>query len=186
MTGSRPTGARLLTLAVALGTVGLASPRGSAAQWSLEGRLGAAIPVGDLTDDPGLNQTAGLGAAGALMYTFRPNLTAYGELSGQWFTCDGCDTDASSWGFDGGLKYVLTEQGTALPWIRAGVALQQVSVGDGDGEWGVGLDSGVGIDWLVTERLALVPALRFDTYGAGDITVSYLTIDLGAHWHLYD
>lgn len=186
MYGSHETGARLLALVVALGFVFTIMPQGAAAQWSVEGRLGAAIPVGDLTDDPGLNQTAGLGAAGALMYTFHPSFTAYGEASAQWFTCDGCDTDANNWGIDGGLKYLLVEQGSASPWIRAGVAVQQVSVGDADGEWGVGLDSGIGIDWLLTDQLALVPAVRFDTYSADDLTVSYFTIDLGAHWHFYE
>ena len=119
------------------------------------------------------------------MYTFRTSLSAYVEGSWQQFNCDGCDTDVESWGFDGGLKYVLAESGTASPWVRAGLTLQQASVGDADGEWGVGLDSGVGIDWLLTERFALVPAIRFDFYEADDLTVTYLTIDLGAHWHLY-
>jgi hypothetical protein len=179
------TGGRLLALTLALGIASMAAPQSASAQWSLEGRVGSALPVGDLTDDPGLDQTAGLAAAAGAMYTFRPTWTIYGEVSGQWFNCDGCDTDVMSWGIDGGLKYILAEQGSALPWIRAGLAFQQVSVDGGDGEWGVGLDSGIGIDWLLTDRFALVPAIRFDTYSADDLTVSYVTIDLGAHVHLY-
>lgn len=179
------TGSRLLPLAFAVGTLTLASPPALSAQWSLEGRAGAAIPVGELTDDPGPNQTAGIALAGGAMYTFRNSLSAYVEGSWQQFNCDGCDTDVESWGFDGGLKYVLAESDTAFPWVRAGLTLQQASAGDADGEWGVGLDSGVGIDWLLTERFALVPAIRFDLYEADELTVSYVTIDLGAHFHLY-
>ena len=175
---------RLLALAVALGLV-LTGPADLTAQWSLEGRAGSAIPMGDLADDPGPNQTAGLSFAGAAMYTFQNSVSLYAEGSWQQFNCDGCDIDFESRGFDGGLKYVFTQSGSALPWARAGVALQQVSAGDADGEWGVGLDSGVGIDWLLTDRFALVPALRYDVYSADDLTVSYVTIDLGAHWHLY-
>lgn len=183
-------GGRLVALGLALGIASMAAPRESVAQesvaqWSLEGRVGSAIPVGELTDDPGPSQTAGLSVAGGAMYTFNPSFSVYGEVSGQWFNCDGCATDVKSWGIDGGLKYLLSQQGSALPWIRAGLAYQQVSVENGDGEWGVGLDTGVGIDWMLSDQFALVPALRFDTYSADDFTVSYVTIDLGAHWHLY-
>jgi hypothetical protein len=160
----------------------ITSPRSASAQWSLEARTGAANPVGDLADAPG-PQDVGLGAAGTLMYTFDPNVTAYGEASGQWFTCDGCDTDVVNWGFDGGLKYLFAEDGRASPWVRAGVALQQAVPEDGQGEWGIGLDSGVGVDVQVTDQLAVVPAVRFDTYDADEMTVSYFTFDLGAHWH---
>ena len=171
------------TVALAIGALAASAPLSAAAQVSLEGRLGAAVPIGDLTDGPAA-QTAGIAAAGALYYTFQPNLSFYGEASGVWFNCDGCPDDATSWGFDGGLKYVLAGEGAALPWIRAGLAVQQVSAGDGDGEWGVGLDSGVGIDWALTEQFYLVPAVRFDTYSPTEgFTVSWFTIDLGAHWH---
>ena len=181
-----PSGRYLVALAFALGISSVASPQSLSAQLSLEGRIGAAIPVGDLTDDPGLNQTAGFGLAGAAMYTFHPNLSVYAEASGQWFNCDDCDTDVNNWGIDGGLKYILFESGSAFPWVRAGLAVQQVSVGDGDGEWGVGLDSGIGIDWLLSPNFALVPAVYFDVYQAtDDLTVSYVSIDLGVHWHLY-
>ena len=177
-------GARLLTVALTTVALTLAGSADAAAQLSLEGRAGVPIPMGELVEE-GLDQTAGLAFAGAALYTFRDNLSAYFEGSWQQFNCDGCETDVESWGFDGGLKYVLAASGTALPWVRAGVTLQQVSVGDSEGEWGLGLDSGIGIDWLLTERFALVPALRFDVYGVDDLTVRYLTIDLGAHWHLY-
>jgi hypothetical protein len=175
---------RLFAVALALGTLTLASSADLSAQWSLEGRAGSAIPMGDLTDDPGPNQTAGIALAGGAMYTFRTNVSLYAEGSWQQFNCDGCSTDFESWGLDGGLKYVFAESGRALPWARAGVTFQQISAGDGDGEWGVGLDSGVGIDWMLTDRFGLVPALRYDVYSADDLTVSYLTIDLGAHWHV--
>jgi hypothetical protein len=163
----------------------IASPQGASAQWSLEGRAGAANPVGELAESP-TPQTVGMGAAGTLMYTFHPNVTAYGEAAGQWFTCDGCDADVLNWGLDGGLKLVMAQDGRASPWVRAGVAVQQVSPEDTDeGDWGVGLDSGVGVDVLITDQLAVVPAVRFDTYRASeDMTVSYFTFDLGAHWHL--
>lgn len=180
----RTNGTRTVALTLALATLMLIGPAAASAQWSLEGRAGAAIPMGELTDDPGPSQTAGIALAGGALYTFRDNLSMYFEGSWQQFNCDGCDTDIESWGFDGGLKYVLARSGTALPWVRAGLTLQQVSADGGDGEWGVGLDAGLGIDWLLTERFALVPAIRYDFYEADELSVSYVTIDLGAHWHL--
>ena len=70
----------------------LFNPQSASAQWALEGRAGAATPAGDLTDQLGPQQT-GFGAAGTLMYGFNEMVTAYGGAGGQWFTCEGCDTD---------------------------------------------------------------------------------------------
>jgi hypothetical protein len=161
--------------------VSLLVPAVAAGQLSLEGRLGATMPTGDLTD---LDQTAGLAFAAEIQYTVQRNLTLYGGLGHHRFTCDGCDDDFSTTGLAGGAKLILGASGRALPWIRGGLMVHRPSV-DGDaGDWGVGLDSGVGIDWNVAPSFYLVPALRFNTYSSEDIGLSYFTIDLGVHLHL--
>jgi len=152
-------------------------------RWSVEGRLGSTIPTGDLTG-PGLNQTAGLSFGADLMYTVSPNLTVFGGAGHHRFACDDCSADVSSTGLDGGIKYLFGADRSAMPWMRAGVMVHRPEIDDQEGDWNAGLDSGVGIDWLVTDRLTLVPALRYNTYGAEETTLSYFTIDLGGHLHV--
>lgn len=181
---TRPSHTRSMTafaLAAAAALALGASP--AEAQWSVEGRLGATLPTGDLTD-ASLNQTGGLAVSGDLMYTFRPNVTFYGGVGHHRFNCDDCATDLTSTGLDAGLKYLFGPSDGAMPWIRAGLLVHKPEVEGGDGEWGFGLDSGIGIDWSVSEQLTLVPALRYDTYEAEEVTFSWFTIDLGAHLHL--
>lgn len=161
--------------------VSLLAPAAAAGQLALEGRLGATMPVGDLSD---LDQTAGLAFSAEIQYNVKRNLTLYGGLGHHRFTCDGCDDPYSTTGLVGGAKLILGADGGALPWIRGGLMVHRPSV-DGDaGDWGVGLDSGVGIDWSVAPRIYLVPALRFNTYTSGNVGLSYFTIDLGVHLHL--
>lgn len=156
-------------------------PAAGQAQLAVEARLGATMPTGDLSD---FDQTAGLGLAAELMYTVQRNLTLYGGLGHHRFTCDGCEDDFSSTGLQAGVKFVLGQDNDALPWVRGGLMLHRPAVDGDTGDWGVGLDSGVGIDWNVAPSFYLVPALRFNTYSSDDIGLSYFTIDLGAHFHL--
>lgn len=168
-----------LVAAAALALAG--APEAAQSQLALEARLGATMPTGDLSD---FDQTAGLGFAGELMYTVQRNLTLYGGLGHHRFTCDGCDEDFSSTGLQAGAKLILGQSESAFPWVRAGLMLHRPSVDGDSGDWGVGLDSGIGIDWNVGPSFYLVPALRFNTYSSEDIGLSYFTIDLGAHFHL--
>jgi hypothetical protein len=169
---------RPLTLAAALV---LAVPAASQAQLSIEGRLGATLPTGDLSD---IDQTAGLGLAAELMYSVQTNFTIYGGVGHHRFTCDDCDTDVTSTGIQAGGKYLFGSNTDAMPWVRGGLMLHRPDFDGDTGDWGAGLDAGVGIDWNVGPAFYLVPALRFNTYSSEDFNLRYLTIDLGAHFHL--
>ena len=170
----------LIALASAVALVAFAAD--ASAQWSVEGRVGSAIPTGELTE-PGLDQTGGVSFAAEGMYTFRPNLSVYGGASRQRFNCDGCAADVSSTGLNGGLKYVFLPSASAFPWVRGGLMVHQPAVAGDARDWGVGLDSAVGVDWEVTESTAVVPAVRLNTYSSGPLSVRYVTIDLGVHMH---
>lgn len=161
--------------ALALGAGTPQTAAGQEGRWSLEGRLGATLPTGDLSDD----HTAGLALGADLMYTLDTNVTLYGGLGHHRFQCDGCAVDISTTGIDAGVKLLFGGNEDAMPWVRGGVLVHKPDEGD----WGVGLDSGVGIDWRVSDALTLVPALRYDTYDDHG-TLSWFTIDLGAHLHL--
>lgn len=171
------------TVALALlATVVSVSP--ATAQWALEGRVGSALPTGELTTTPLPNQTAGISFAADAMYSFNPRWTAYAGMTRQSFNCDGCTTDIDDTGFNGGLKYLINRDGPALLWVRGGILANRASVDGMNSDWGVGVDSGVGIDWLVSHRLAVVPAVRVSSYNSGALSLTYFTVDLGLHLHL--
>jgi opacity protein-like surface antigen len=173
-----------LSVAVAVGCV-LAATKAEAQEgrWSVEGRVGSALPTGDLTDGA-MNQTAGMSFGADLMYTLSPNFTIFGGAGHQSFNCEDCATDVSTTGVDGGMKLLLGSSERAMPWMRAGLMVHRPEIGDAEGDWNPGLDSGVGIDWNVTDQFTLVPAVRYNRYAANDnLTLSYVTIDLGGHLH---
>lgn len=126
----------IAALALAFGAAHLAMPSEATGQLSLEGRIGSSMPTGELTNDPGLNQTAGFSFAVDGMASLSDLMTAYAGVSRHAFNCSDCP------------------------------------------------DAGAGIDWLVSPRLAVVPALRANSYGSGDLSLTYLTVDLGLHLHL--
>lgn len=180
-TRSRTTATAVLALAL----TGL-SPLAAEAQaerWSIEGRIGATLPTGDLTEGPG-SQTAGLAFAADLMYTLNTNFTLYGGFGHHRFNCDGCNSDISTTGLDAGAKFLFGSNEDAMPWVRGGLIVHKPEVEGLDGEWNLGLDTGVGIDWRVSHAVTLVPALRFNTYDGDGATFSWFTIDLGAHFHI--
>lgn len=173
----------LLMAVAVLGVLAATRAEAQERRWSIEGRIGSALPTGDLTDG-GMDQTAGMSFAADLMYTLQPNLTIFGGAGHQSFNCDGCDTDVSTTGLDGGMKFLFGSNERAMPWMRAGLMVARPEIGDAEGDWNAGLDSGVGIDWLVTDQFVLVPAVRYNRYAANDnLTLSYVTIDLGGHLH---
>jgi hypothetical protein len=156
----------------------------AAGQWSLEGRVGSAMPAGELTHEPTPNQTAGLSFAADLMYNFGSNVTVYGGASRQAFNCQGCTTDVVSAGFDGGMKFLFSTNGPATPWARGGLVLSRSSIDGVDHDWGFGVDSGIGVDWRLNPRVSAVPALRLNSYSSGPLSLTYVTMDLGLHLHL--
>ncbi len=173
-----------LFTAAALAATTLAAAKPATAQWSVEGRVGSSLPRGELTDAPGLDQAAGLSFAADAMYGVDEHFTAYAGASRESFHCDACSTDVTSAGLDGGVKYRFGRSGSAIPWARGGLIWHRASVDGVDGDWGLGVDAGVGLDWFVRPSVALVPALRLDSYSSGPLSLSYFTIDLGLHLEL--
>jgi opacity protein-like surface antigen len=179
------------TIAVALAIAGAAaSSRPASAQlsrWSFEGRAGATVPTGELSD---ASAQSGLSAEAEAMYTFAPNASVFAGLGIHNFDCkdEDCDEISSS-GFQGGLKYLFAQSGAATPWLRGGVLVQSADVGDADSDTGLGFEAGGGIDLAVNENFSVSPSLRFLRYNANfsgpDLTMSWLSISLGAHLHLH-
>lgn len=154
---------------------------------SLEGRIGAAIPTGDLSNgDAG----TGLSLAAEAMYSFSPILTGYLGVSRDAFSCDEesfCD-DASSSGLQGGLKFLLVRDGSLLPWVRVGLVGQSLDLGEVDSDLSLGFEAGGGIDIDVSPRFAVVPGIHYRAYSPDfeqndELDVRYFVISLGGHLH---
>lgn len=175
---------RSLSIIMALGLAAslIAAPSEVSAQFSFEGRVGSSIPTGELTNQPGLNQTAGFSFAVDGMVSLSDLTTAYAGVSRQAFHCDGCTTDVSTTGFNGGLKFILGS-GVALPWVRGGLMFHRAKVNADSNDWGVGVDAGAGIDWRVSRGISVVPAVRVNSYGSGPVSLTYVTLDMGLHIH---
>jgi opacity protein-like surface antigen len=153
---------------------------------SLEGRVGAAIPTGDLSDgDAG----TGLALAAEAMYSFSPILTGYIGVSRDAFSCDDEDfcEDLSSSGLQGGLKFLLAREGSLLPWVRLGLIGQSLDLGDEDTDMSLGFEAGGGLDIDVSPRFAVVPGVHYRSYSPdfdpGDLDVRYFVLSLGGHIH---
>lgn len=159
-----------------------ASPCQAAAQVSIEGRVGASLPVGELADDPGLDQSLGIGIALDVMYQATPNVSLYAGGSRQSFNCDDCSADVTTSGLEAGVKYLFPGGGPTTVWIRGGALLHRASVDGASQDWGLGVDTGLGIDIAVRRSLSLVPAVRLDSYGSGPLSLTYVTFDLGINF----
>ena len=157
--------------------------------WSLEARVGAVLPTGDISDN---DETAGPLVGADIMYAFGPRGSVY--AGGQWyrFGCDGpeCTADRVGRGLDAGLKLVFSRPSrSVLPWVRGGVLLHQADIDGADSDWAPGFEAAVGLDVTVDDRFALVPAIRFMGYEAefaqpeDDATMRFFSIDLGGHIH---
>jgi hypothetical protein len=166
-----------------LGAVGVSAQTN---RLSLEGRIGATIPTGDLSDgDAGV----GLALAAEAQYSFSPVLTGYFGVSRDAFSCDDDDfcRDAASSGIQGGLKFLLARDGARLPWVRLGLIGQSLDLGANESDLGLGFEVGGGVDIDVSPRFAVVPGIHFRSYSAdfdpGDVDVRYFVLSLGGHIH---
>ena len=157
----------------------LLTPAPAAGQWGVEARMGSTVPLADLGDDALLAQTGGLAFAADALYTIQGYVAVYGGASYQRYTCDGCPARVTSTGLQSGLKLLFDPAAEMVPWARAGLLYHRPDVGDVDGDWHLGLDTGVGLDVRVNPGWFLVPAFRYKTYEADELSFDDLTIDFG-------
>jgi hypothetical protein len=174
----------VVRILLSLATIGLASlvPARTAAQVSIEGRVGGSLPIGELADDPGLDQSIGIGFGLDVMYRAAPNVALYAGGSRHSFNCDDCSADVTTSGIVGGVKYLFPGGGPTTVWIRGGAIVHRASVDGASRDWGIGVDSGLGVDIAFRRSISLVPAVRLSSYGSGPVSLSYITFDLGINF----
>src|SRR5262245_51378687 len=191
---------RRLIITIALAGLGLVQAEVASAQRgavSLEGRIAATIPTGDLRD-AGVKTGLGLGAE--LLISVQHNLTGYLSASRHEFGCPEPDCefngDLRSTGFGMGLKYIFPSPRNALVWARGGILNHQLSTPNTSGERDFGFELGMGMDVDVARQLAIVPHVSFVNHtGAPGATVPpalragftsrYVTLGLAAHIHFH-
>jgi hypothetical protein len=191
---------RRVILTVALSVLALGQAEVASAQLgvSLEGRIAATTPVGDLSR-AGVEGGLGLGAEALL--SVQNNLSAYVSVSQHRFACPRSQCmfngDLRSTGFGVGLKYILPSTRSALVWGRAGLISHHLSTPTASGPRDLGFELGMGVDLDVSRRLAFVPHVSLvNHYGTPGRTVPppmrtdefasrYMTIGLAAHLHLH-
>ena len=175
-----------LTLVFLMGAL-LAWPTTAEAQVpiSAEARAGVTFPTGDLSDT---GAEAGLALGAELMLTPWRNLTVYGGIHRQGFSCDSdCDLGNSvrSSGVNAGLKYIFPSPADALIWGRGGIVANRLSGSEFSGSRNIGFELGTGIDMPVGDRLYLVPHVGFVSHDAGEgIQATWFNFGLGGHYHI--
>lgn len=190
-----PTSRRSLTAWLGLIVMAVA-PLAAAAQLeedferhvSLEGRVGATLPTGDLKD---IDATASAALTLNLLYNLTPQWAGYFGWGFHDFGCDGCPDVVRSTGFHGGAQYTFPWRGSALPWARGGLVLGALTLFQAGAEVDsgneLGLEIGTGVDFQVAEHVKLSPGAAFIFYSAGglpdeNLYVPYFVVDVGARY----
>jgi hypothetical protein len=173
---------RSIILSCAAFTLATLVPATTSAQFSIEGRVGASLPIGELSDDPGLNQSFGIAVALDAMYAVAENVSLYAGGSRHSFNCDDCPADVTTSGVVGGVKYLFPGGGPITVWLRGGGMFHRASVDGSAQDWGFGVDSGLGLDIAVRRSMSIVPAVRLNSYGSGAVSLTFVTFDLGINF----
>ncbi len=170
-----------------------------------EGRFGAAVPTGDLSEDsPQGGATTGPSFGAGFAFAVRGGLYVNLGFSQHRFGCsDGCSGlgDLAATGFDLALRYGFVA-GPVLPYVRAGAlpyTVEGSTEGDTGGDplsdhvWGWELGGGVGVP--LSEHVHLSPGLRYvsmdprfdeaanpDSDDGLELAVRAWILDLGLVW----
>lgn len=154
---------------------------------ALEGRLGATLPTGEVSD---LGATAGYAVTLHLLYNVSPRWAGYVGWDFHDFGCDGCPDVIGSQGPHAGVQYTFPWRGSAVPWVRTGLLLATLTAFQGgvevDSGNELGVEVGTGVEFQLTDQVSISPAGTFLFYSAGlpgdDLFVPYFVLDLGGRY----
>lgn len=143
---------------------------------SIDGRVGAAIPLGEFaTSEDGFATETGLSyAAGATLYP-TDMIGLYGAYQRSDFGCDQCgtlglDSSATAEGFEAGLEVSVPLGETIRPWLRGGIVHQTLAFsGYGEemsSEPATGFSGAAGVAIPLPANLVLRPGVRYFAHAA--------------------
>jgi hypothetical protein len=155
---------------------------------TVEGRVEAAIPTGDLGDATNV----GIGLAGDVTLNVTPIVGVYGGYS--WARFPGKSSsgvDYTDQGFNVGLKASFAPmQGLgAAPFVRGGAVIHKLSAAiggsggsfTGSSDYRVGFEAAGGVSFPIAPRISLTPQVGYNEYslGSGNGTVSSVRAGAG-------
>lgn len=168
---------------------------------ALELRGGLNLPMGDFSDESGVEAESEAGFAADLIIPLGEKLSLYAGFGRELFGCASCQGDdgLNTTGMEAGVKFFLPSgQLPVLPWVRGGATFHKAefTVGglEGESDWGLGYQASLGMDIPLGEVLSFSPALRYQAYTADfdplgldflevDQDISFLSLDFGFHIH---
>lgn len=161
----------LRAVALALVAVfGVATGAQAQLAFSAEVRGDFSFPTDDLDD----SYEWGAGFTGDLYLDFHETFSAYAGYNWTQFSADedflgaGAE-DASTSGFELGLKAKLPVAQQFGPWVRGGVIFHELDVGEGvDFDRETGFQIGLGLDIPLGMVVSVTPALHYSSYGLGE------------------
>lgn len=172
----------LRAVALALVAVfGVATGAQAQLAFSAEVRGDFSFPTDDLDD----TYEWGAGFTGDLYLDFHETFSAYGGYNWTQFGCDDgstlCTEDASTSGFELGLKAKLPVAQQFGPWVRGGVIFHELDLGEGiDADRETGFQVGLGLDIPLGMVVSVTPALHYSSYGLGEVNFGGTTEDADA------
>jgi opacity protein-like surface antigen len=163
-----------------------------------EGRIGIAIPAGELAGPPQRDGGAGAGSSFgfSFAYAVRGGLYLQAGFSQHRLLCaEGCRDlgDLTSSGYDLALRY-LFDTGAVMPWLRLGAISHGVEASTGATEggkavsdWTWGIEAGAGLSVRLTDNLRVTPGFRYvrlDPAFDREVEVPFRSwiVDVGLLW----
>lgn len=182
---------RLIRIILALTLLAGASAATAQSPFSAVVRGGAAFP----SDFGDAELGTGFGFGATLEYRLPMCLALYAGWDWFHFTEEGTDLDIEDTGYAAGLRWTPVRLEQFLgPWLLAGALYKHVEIEDDNGDivadsdHVLGFEAGGGVTLRLTDRLALLPGVRYRTFSPemeiGGVTadaedLSYVALELG-------
>lgn len=178
----------ILAAVASVSLAGAAQAQNSA--FTIEPRVGLAIPTGDFADlwGVGAELNTGFGASVNVGYDFTPMIGAYAGFSYNTFAVDVDDEDVSinDTGFDAGIRAQFAGIGGGLsPFLKGGIVYHQLEASDDEaevelGDQEIGFEIGGGLSFPLGPRISVTPGASYVMFSPEeDADVSYVKVDVG-------
>jgi hypothetical protein len=192
---------RAVVVAAAIGLLAAPGAGGAQQRWSVELRVGAAVPTQTLG---GTDLELGLGGEGTVAFRFMPHVSMYVGWDWVHFPTEqsfaGPDMDFEETGYAFGLRFDHPFRGesTGLAYqIRVGATYNHIEIEDSGGE--LAADSGHGLGWEIGTGVVLplggawrlTPGIRYRSLGrelvvgslSQEVDLTYAALELGFARH---
>lgn len=172
----------LRTVALALVAVfGVATGAQAQLAFSAEVRGDFSFPTDDLDD----TYEWGAGFTGDLYLDFHETFSAYAGYNWTQFPADDEQAtppeDASTSGFELGLKAKLPVAQQFGPWVRGGIIFHELDLGEGiEADRETGFQIGLGLDIPLGMVVSVTPALHYSSYGLENVEIDGTQTDADA------